>query len=98
MSLHVVFVTLVDLVPRLRVLLSALFLAYLLLVYHLRYQRSRQIKSMFDNNRPLSTMSTKEAHAIMTQLQELEFPYAFNKARRIALLKVSPLIPTYPFT
>jgi hypothetical protein len=37
-------------------------------------------------------MTTKEAYDIMTQLQELEFPYAFNKARVIALLKVR-LIP-----
>lgn len=33
-------------------------------------------------------MTTKEAHDIIAQLQLLEFPYAFNKARKIALLKV----------
>jgi hypothetical protein len=33
-------------------------------------------------------MTVTEAHAIMAQLQELEFPYAFAKARRMALLKV----------
>ncbi|EED15550.1 hypothetical protein TSTA_049880 [Talaromyces stipitatus ATCC 10500] len=32
-------------------------------------------------------MTTKEAHAITTQLQELEFLYAFAKARQVALLR-----------
>lgn len=96
MSLRVVLMAVVDLIWRFRVSLIILFPAYLLLVHCLRYQRSHQIKSMFSNNRPLSTMTTKEAHEIMTQLQELEFPYAFNKARRIALLKVSSIIYIYP--
>ncbi|ODM19405.1 hypothetical protein SI65_04389 [Aspergillus cristatus] len=38
-------------------------------------------------------MTVKEAHGIMAQLQELEFPYAFAKARQIALLKAGG-IPT----
>ncbi|GLA92531.1 hypothetical protein AtubIFM57143_008058 [Aspergillus tubingensis] len=38
-------------------------------------------------------MTIEEAHAIITQLQELEFPYAFAKARRMALLKAGG-IPT----
>ncbi|KAJ5082011.1 hypothetical protein N7532_011054 [Penicillium argentinense] len=38
-------------------------------------------------------MTVKEAHAIMTQLQELEFPRVFSKARQIALLKAGG-IPT----
>ena len=33
-------------------------------------------------------MTVKEAHAVMAELQEMEFPYAFAKARRMALLKV----------
>ncbi|PVH81288.1 hypothetical protein DL98DRAFT_490331 [Cadophora sp. DSE1049] len=36
-------------------------------------------------------MTTEEAHRIMTQLQELEFPYAFHKARKIALLKAGAI-------
>ncbi|OBR14556.1 hypothetical protein CH63R_03282 [Colletotrichum higginsianum IMI 349063] len=32
-------------------------------------------------------MTTQEAQGIIKQLQELEFPYAFSKARRLALLK-----------
>ncbi len=64
-------------------------LAYLLLVRTFRYQRAEQISSAFGHGkRLLSSMATEEAHDIMTQLQELEFPRAFNKARKIALLKV----------
>lgn len=65
-------------------------LTYMLLVRSLRYQRARKIQSPFGpSKRPLESMTTEEAHDIMVQLQELEFPYAMNKARRIALLKVS---------
>ncbi|KAK1516935.1 uncharacterized protein CCOS01_12484 [Colletotrichum costaricense] len=32
-------------------------------------------------------MTVKESHEIITQLQELEFPYSFSKARKLALLK-----------
>jgi hypothetical protein len=39
-------------------------------------------------------MTTQEASAIMNQLQSLEFPYAMNKARSIALLKVNSEMPT----
>ncbi|KAF5541667.1 hypothetical protein FPHYL_11754 [Fusarium phyllophilum] len=38
-------------------------------------------------------MTTKEAHDIVVQLQLLEFPYAFEKARKVALLKAGG-IPT----
>lgn len=62
---------------------------YLLVVRQSRHQRRDQLVSSFlDTKRLLSSMTTAEAHDIMTQLQELEFPYAFNKARKIALLKV----------
>ena len=62
---------------------------YLSLVQHLRYQRKAAIEAPFiTNKRPLSSMTIEEAHTIITQLQELEFPYAFAKARRMALLKV----------
>ena len=64
-------------------------MGYLLLVRFLRYKRAERINSDFSTGkRPLSSMTTEEAHDIMTQLQQLEFPYAFNKARMIALLKV----------
>ncbi|KAK1148904.1 hypothetical protein N8T08_007576 [Aspergillus melleus] len=64
------------------------------LVKVLRYRRMAKIEAPFANGRrPLSSMTVNEAHAIMAQLQELEFPYAFAKARRIALLKAGG-IPT----
>ncbi|OJZ80980.1 hypothetical protein ASPFODRAFT_146702 [Aspergillus luchuensis CBS 106.47] len=67
---------------------------YLTLVQHLRYRRKTAIEAPFaTNKRPLSSMTIEEAHAIITQLQELEFPYAFAKARRMALLKAGG-IPT----
>ncbi|GCB20244.1 hypothetical protein AAWM_03129 [Aspergillus awamori] len=67
---------------------------YLSLVQHLRYQRKAAIEAPFiTNKRPLSSMTIEEAHTIITQLQELEFPYAFAKARRMALLKAGG-IPT----
>ncbi|PQE21362.1 dephospho- kinase protein [Rutstroemia sp. NJR-2017a BBW] len=75
-------------------LLATCLLAYLLLVRICRYQRAEQISSVFGHGkRPLSSMTTEEAHNIMTQLQELEFPNAFHKARKIALLKAGG-IPT----
>jgi hypothetical protein len=75
-----------------------LLLAYMLLVRSLRYQRARKIQSPFGpGKRPLGSMTTEEAHDIMAQLQELEFPYAMNKARRIALLKVSQPVPCPKF-
>lgn len=66
--------------------------AYLLLVRSLRYQRAKSIKFNFDSRRrPLSSMTTRESYEIMTQLQELEFPFAMGKARTISLLKVYTL-------
>lgn len=71
-----------------------LFLVYFLAVRFLRYKRAARISSLFANGkRPLSSMTTKEAFNILAQLQTLEFPYAFNKARTIALLKAGG-IPT----
>jgi hypothetical protein len=64
-------------------------ISYMSLVKVLRYRRMADIVAPFSNGRrPLSSMTVKEAHAIMAQLQELEFPHAFAKARRMALLKV----------
>jgi hypothetical protein len=62
---------------------------YVALVQVLRYRRMAKIQAPFANGtRPLSSMTVEEAHAIIAQLQELEFPRAFCKARRMALLKV----------
>jgi hypothetical protein len=63
--------------------------AYATRVRFLRYRRKIAIEANFTSGkRSLSDMTTKEAHDIIAQLQLLEFPYAFNKARKIALLKV----------
>ncbi|RYP52794.1 hypothetical protein DL768_002117 [Monosporascus sp. mg162] len=71
-----------------------LAVAYFGLVRSLRYKRANKIASAFTNGRrPLSSMTTEEAYDILTQLQSLEFPYALNKARSIALLKAGG-IPT----
>lgn len=67
---------------------------YLALVRWLRYKRTNWIASPFTyGKRPLSSMTTQEAFEIMTQLQSLEFPYAMNKARSVALLKVCRCTP-----
>ncbi|CEN61553.1 hypothetical protein ASPCAL08207 [Aspergillus calidoustus] len=67
---------------------------YVALVQVLRYRRMAKIQAPFANGtRPLSSMTVEEAHAIIAQLQELEFPRAFCKARRMALLKAGG-IPT----
>ncbi|KAH8668250.1 hypothetical protein BGZ60DRAFT_376511 [Tricladium varicosporioides] len=74
--------------------LATVLLAYLFLVRYLRYQRRDRINSSFGSGtRPLSSMTTGEAYNIMTELQQFEFPHAFNKARKIALLKAGG-IPT----
>ncbi|KAL4952185.1 hypothetical protein BDW69DRAFT_200898 [Aspergillus filifer] len=67
---------------------------YMVLVRALRFRQKAEIEAPFVNGRrPLSSMTAKEAHEIITQLQELEFPRAFAKARRMALLKAGG-IPT----
>ena len=69
---------------------AILLLCYVVLVRSLRYRRRDTIRSSFRRGaRPLSSMTTNEAYAIMSDLQELEFPYSFGKARTISLLKVS---------
>ncbi|PKX95171.1 uncharacterized protein P174DRAFT_386416 [Aspergillus novofumigatus IBT 16806] len=68
--------------------------SYMALVKLLRYRRMAKIEAPFVScGRPLASMTVEEAHAIITQLQEMEFPYAFAKARRMALLKAGG-IPT----
>jgi hypothetical protein len=62
---------------------------YIALVRVFRYRRMAKIQGPFTNGRrPLSSMTVKEAHEIIAQLQELVFPRGFSKARRMALLKV----------
>lgn len=74
---------------RYQLIIGIVFTGYLILVRILRYRRMANIKASFgQSTRHLATMTTKEAHEIIAQLQELEFPYAFAKARKIALLKV----------
>ncbi|KAK6527210.1 hypothetical protein TWF281_010400 [Arthrobotrys megalospora] len=73
----------------------AFLAAYLLTVRFFRYKRRDGVTAKFSGKgRPLSDMTAAEAHEIMTMLQELEFPYAFQKARTISLLKVAGGIPT----
>ncbi|KAF3162543.1 hypothetical protein TWF788_001995 [Orbilia oligospora] len=68
--------------------------AYLLTVRFFRYRRRNEITAKFSGiGRPLSKMTGSEAHEIMAILQEFEFPYAFQKARTISLLKAGG-IPT----
>lgn len=63
--------------------------SYIALVVYLRHRRMAKIEASFTpGRRQLSSMTVEEAREIITQLQELEFPYAFAKARKIALLKV----------
>lgn len=65
--------------------------SYLLLVRCLRYRRAEKIKAGWGNGpgkRPLSNMTGEDAFKILLELQELEFPAAFHKARAVALLKV----------
>ncbi|SPN97221.1 uncharacterized protein DNG_00735 [Cephalotrichum gorgonifer] len=67
-------------------------LAYLYIVRRRRYARAHKISRGFAS-RPLSSMTLKEAYAIIEELQTLEFPTAFDKARAYALLKTGG-IPT----
>ncbi|KAB8238564.1 uncharacterized protein BDW43DRAFT_320347 [Aspergillus alliaceus] len=67
---------------------------YVLLVQYFRFQRCDRIQSQFmPAGRPLSSMSVKEAHEIMRQLRELEFPYIMRSSTRMTTLKTAS-IPT----
>ncbi|KAK1144810.1 hypothetical protein N8T08_004822 [Aspergillus melleus] len=78
--------------PNQLTLLTAGVALYLALVRYLRYQRRNVIKARF-TNRPLSSMTISEAHEIIRELRELEFPYAMHSAMKISLLKTGS-IPT----
>jgi hypothetical protein len=72
-----------------RVTIAIVFVSYIALVNLLRYRRMAKIEAPFTaGKKDLSEMTVKEAHDILNQLQELEFPHTFAKARKIALLKV----------
>ena len=73
--------------PNQPTLLTAGVALYLALARYLRYQRRNVIKARF-TNRPLSSMTIPEAHEIIRELRELEFPYAMHSAMKISLLKV----------
>lgn len=65
--------------------------SYLLLVRCLRNRRAEKIKAGWGDGpgeRALSSMTGEDAFKILLELQELEFPAAFHKARAVALLKV----------
>ncbi|KAL5366453.1 hypothetical protein BJX96DRAFT_182615 [Aspergillus floccosus] len=66
----------------------------MLLVRYFRFKRCHDIESRFKLvNRPLSTMSVREAHRIIREMRELEFPYTFHSAMKLSLLKTGA-IPT----
>ena len=72
-----------------RLTIAIVIISYLALVGLLRYRRMAKIEAPFaSGKKDLSEMTVKEAHDILNQLQELEFPHAFAKARKMALLKV----------
>jgi hypothetical protein len=74
--------------PALPLLVSLIL--YVAVVQAYRHRRKNALAASFvKDGRPLSEMTTTEAYGIISNLQELEFPSAFNKARKIALLKVS---------
>lgn len=65
---------------------------YVLIVRGLRYRRMDDLQRPFTvEGRPLASMTNAESHEIFEQLQRLEFPRAFLKARQMAQLKVSAI-------
>lgn len=71
------------------ILLAIILISYITMTRKFRYRRKARIEAPFGpGKRGLSSMTVNEAYTILTELQELEFPYAFAKARKLALLKV----------
>lgn len=62
---------------------------YIFAVQRHRYQRCKVIQSRFER-RALSSMTVEEAHQIVRELRELEFPYTMHNAMKLSLLKVWP--------
>jgi hypothetical protein len=62
---------------------------YILAVRNYRYRRARSIEiKYYRNGRPLSEMTVKEAHEVMRNLRELEFPFSMHLSMKLSLLKV----------
>ncbi|KAB8231143.1 uncharacterized protein BDW43DRAFT_313225 [Aspergillus alliaceus] len=78
--------------PEHLLVVGAMVVSYILLVNRLRFKRARKIESKL-SGRPLSSMTVKEAHEIIRELRELEFPYTLHSAMKLSLLKTGS-IPT----
>jgi hypothetical protein len=62
---------------------------YILAVRKYRYQRARSVETKYyQNERPLSGMTVKEAHEVVRSLRELEFPFSMHLSMKLSLLKV----------
>lgn len=68
---------------------------YIYLVRTRRFTRRDAITARFNEKHPPSTMTVGEAHQIVRELRELEFPYSMHNAMKLSLLKVSPLPPAF---
>jgi membrane protein implicated in regulation of membrane protease activity len=61
---------------------------YILAARKYRYQRARSIeKRYYQTERPLSGMTVKEAHEVVRNLRELEFPFSMHLSMKLSLLK-----------
>lgn len=78
------------------VILLPLAVGFLLYIRQYRFQRAKRLSQPYGpKGRQLSSMTLNEADAIIDELQTLEFPTAFDKARAYALLKVSSPLHTH---
>ncbi|PKY02886.1 hypothetical protein P168DRAFT_283622 [Aspergillus campestris IBT 28561] len=71
----------------------SLLALYLYLVRTRRFNRRDAIQSRFSEKHPPSSMTVGEAHQIVRELRELEFPYSMHNAMKLSLLKTAS-IPT----
>ena len=68
--------------------------SYMVIQRTLRFKRSRELQRSFGfPGRSLSTMTTKEAQAIQSDLGGLEFPAVFQKSLEFALFRVRTVLP-----
>ncbi|KNG84932.1 hypothetical protein ANOM_006406 [Aspergillus nomiae NRRL 13137] len=72
---------------------ASLIGAYVMAVQYFRFQRCDRIESKFRRTGRLSSMTVKEAHDIMRQLRELEFPFALRSSTKMTTLKTAS-VPT----
>lgn len=68
----------------------SLLALYLYLVRTRRFNRRDAIQSRFNEKHPPANMTVGEAHQIVRELRELEFPYSMHNAMKLSLLKVPP--------